>query len=132
MEQDADQLFREAIERDDFVDAVTAEPQSLVSPKPVKGSRRESWDLHGMQLQEAKDYLVAQYERAQNSKGVLEVTVITGKGRHSEAGGVLVRHIYDFVVEAFASHTQAIDSDPNDSQLGGLPLRGHFNVTLRF
>lgn len=88
-------------------------------------------DLHGMtveQAQRAVDSAIARLPRGQEIK----LRVITGKGIHSgPEGGVLGRDIHYHVATRYRSAIVRLDESPADVRLGGVPIRGHFDVTLR-
>lgn len=86
-------------------------------------------DLHGLRLDEAMQYI--RDELAPLWQSSTEVTVVTGKGRHSEGGGVLVKEIYGRMQNEFAGRLQFLDSDPGQDLLNGLPIRGYFRVRVK-
>lgn len=91
-------------------------------------------DLHGKTLEEAQDAVLTFFNRMIDDHLVHELTirVITGKGlRSGPAGGVLGGEIHGFIRQKFAAYIKKIDSSPSDVKLGGVPLRGHFDVTLK-
>lgn len=103
------------------------------SGKPRSSATKHSIDLHGKTLDEAKAALRSLMNQLAKSGGEIELRVITGKGRNSgSGGGVLAREIYDFFKRSFSSDIVRIDTDPMDTMIGGLPLRGHFDALLRF
>ena len=60
------------------------------------------------------------------------LNIITGKGLNSGmGGGVLAREIPDWVRERFAKHIVDMDESPAEVQLGGIPIRGYFRVTIK-
>lgn len=105
------------------------------SPKArprTEAARERSVDLHGFRLDEARDYLQGRFELWLQDAGLLKVRVITGKGLHSQSGeGVLAREIHRFVLERYGHRIQSIEASPDEVKISGLPIRGHFVVTLR-
>lgn len=88
-------------------------------------------DLHGMTVDEAQravDAVIARLPRGQEAR----LRIITGKGLHSgPEGGVLGRDIHYHVATRYRSAIVRLDESPADVRLGGVPIRGHFDVTLR-
>lgn len=132
LEDDAEDIFRKFIEENEPVAIETDLPAPV--PKPRKGGGSLSIDLHGMTLEEAKVEIESEMKAIANSgKGQWKIRVITGKGRHSgPAGGVLVREIYHFFTQTYGHLVVKIDTDPSASLVGGVPIRGHFNVTVKY
>ena len=90
-------------------------------------------DLHGLTLDEAKERVrVRLLTILRELSGQTTFIIITGKGRHSGPGGsVLASQIHSFVRTHFAAHIVHIEESPSDVTIGGVPIRGHFRVTLR-
>lgn len=138
LEEDAEAIFREAIEGDEFrpekVNFVEQRDQKPSKKRHHQAGKRISIDLHGMTVNDAKDHVREQIDSFR-SKKYAQVTfrIITGKGIHSgPEGGVLVREIYHYVVMMYRAEILRIDSSPEDTAVGGLPIRGHFDVSLSF
>jgi len=116
-----------------------AGPTFPVSPK--KGQRAEKRrrvdhpviDLHGLTLQQAKEYLDDRISRLLGAgSDVLSVKIVTGKGLHSgPGGGVLAREIHRHVAAVYGHLIVSIEDSPGDTVIRGLPLRGHFNLRIR-
>jgi DNA-nicking Smr family endonuclease len=93
-------------------------------------------DLHGLNLEDAKMKVVRGYQYACSqislgASGKVLLRIITGKGRHSDlSGAVLPAEIYDFVSKKWNTLIQRIDPPPEDAKIGGLPVKGHFDVCL--
>jgi hypothetical protein len=59
------------------------------------------------------------------------VKIITGKGHHSQRGdSVLAKEIHSFVLQTFRHIILEIEDSPDQVRLAGIPLRGHFHVTI--
>ena len=138
LEPDADELFRSsmhqldrglmerAMEDDDF-----EAPGSKARGSVARGPRLI--DLHGMTLEEARWRVEAEVDEALAiNRGEIQFRIVTGKGLHSGAGGaVLPRAIHRLISEKYARRIIALDESPEDVKVGGVPLRGHFDVKLR-
>ena len=92
-----------------------------------------SIDLHGMTLEGAKHYLRRRLETILQKRGKHSVRIITGKGVHSGSygGGVLAKEIHGFTKREFHHYIVAIQDSPHEVAIDGLPIRGHFDVTLK-
>ncbi len=142
---EADRIFRETLDRMGPVASPEKDrddpPGKIQRDKSAKASARgrggagspgTSIDLHRMTLAEAKarldDVFAALLQRL---SGSVTVTIITGKGLHSGPGGaVLPREIHRYVQQAYGGYILRIDDSPDEVRIAGVPLRGHFNVTL--
>lgn len=93
-----------------------------------------SVDLHGLTVVEACQRVSQSIDAMRaRDKGVFCLRVITGKGLHSTHGrGVLARDVYDYVKNSYHSSIESIDESPAVVQIGGVPIRGHFDVVLNF
>lgn len=135
LEPDAEELFRQAIEEDFHPDKAESTAERSAAPQAHNAGSKmpRQLDLHGLNLEEAKravDRLIATF-KAQMTTPV-RVTIITGKGLHSgQGGGVLVHEIYRYVRQRYDYLIGDIESAPLESALGGVPMRGHFEVELR-
>lgn len=90
-------------------------------------------DLHGMTSLEAIEHLSEFIEAKSSECRYLKLKIITGRGVHSKVGGpVLVKDIYEFVLERYSNLIQEIDDPPADTILDGLAIRGYFNVHLKY
>ena len=101
--------------------------------KGGKGKRSEhKIDLHGLTVDEAKRTLDKVVMRALATAGdAVTFHVVTGRGIHSgPGGGVLVSEIHRYVEERYGPRIVSIESSPAETQLGGLPWRGSFRVTI--
>jgi DNA-nicking Smr family endonuclease len=98
-----------------------------------KKSSNPSIDLHGLTLDQAKDYVSLRLDSLLDElSGQTTVTIITGKGKHSGPGGsVLAKEIHRFVRLRYESHIVYLEESPADLVVGQFPLRGHFRVSLR-
>ena len=139
----ADAVFRAALASGipssaAVVKEVDREPPAAVAPATGRGSRRSSAaiaiDLHGLTAAEAAATIerIIRTHLVDLPRGsLLTFKVITGKGRHSGPGGpVLPRSVHAFLLARFGHLVQRIDEAPADVALSGLPVRGHFHVTI--
>lgn len=130
LEEDAEEIFLKFLEENEPV-AIESE-----QPRPARRAMRGGSlkiDLHGLSLDEAKAELLRRVDGLiATGKGDWQLRVVTGKGRHSgPGGGVLVKGIYDFFLKNYRQYVVRIDSDPGESVLEGLPIRGHFDALLK-
>ncbi len=89
-------------------------------------------DLHGLNLEDAERTLMDFIDSHCHGNDEKTFKIITGKGKHSEAGrGVLVREIYLFVKHRYGPRIVKIEESPDAVRIGGQALRGHFHVTLK-
>ena len=92
-----------------------------------------SIDLHGLTVTEAETEIERKIQTLRRTQKHLKLRIITGKGLHSAGGqGVLARDIHHFVKQRFGPSIVSIQESPLDVQLGGVPIRGHFDVVLKF
>ncbi len=140
LESDAENLFKTAVDAMgkssaplDDKDAETKAHQAGKSRKN-KGATIKI-DLHGMTLEVAKRHVDNRINGilAQLSPGASAAfDIVTGKGLNSgSGGGVLAREIPEWVRQRFAPHIVDMDESPAEVQLGGMPMRGNFRVTIR-
>lgn len=89
-------------------------------------------DLHGLTAEEARDEIRQFIDRLlSQTHGKFTVRIITGKGLHSRDGAVLPRDSHYFVKQRYSDRIVRIDDSPADVLLGGIPIRGHFDVVLK-
>jgi DNA-nicking Smr family endonuclease len=119
-------------------------PQPKTDPGPAKLSGEKnivsksgsaagmrSIDLHGHKLDDAKQELRRIMAEITTIRGSHVLRIITGKGKHSGAGGgVLISEIYVFFVRSFGKFIKKIDENPDKLRVSGAPIRGHFDVEL--
>ncbi len=92
-----------------------------------------SIDLHGLTVSEAEEMLEHKIQTLRRSSKILKLRIITGKGLHSAGGkAILARDIHFFVKQRFGPSIVSIQESPVDVQLSGIPIRGHFDVVLKF
>jgi len=140
--EEGDRLFVEALQQlgRESVPA-KAEPDFAEQMVAVTGGRKprtaagdaQTVDLHGLTLDAATERIesIIQDFLRRPAGSRLDLKVITGKGLHSgPAGSVLAREIHAYVRQRYALHIARIEASPADVTLGGVPLKGHFMVSL--
>lgn len=136
IESNAEELMQQALEATPASHEPRTEPNALRIRHPQAAeSIEDTIDLHGLTVDEACTQLRVYFNaRRVSLRGKRRrFRIITGKGRRSgPRGGVLVREVYSFVRREYAALIRSIDAPPAEAELGGLPLRGHFDVTLEF
>ncbi len=140
LESDAENLFKAAVDgmsnrsapmnnKDEEGHARKAGKSRSNKAAPIK------IDLHGMTLEVAKRHVDNRINdiMAQLSPGSsTTLDIVTGKGLNSgNGGGVLAREMPEWVRQRFARHIVDMDESPAAVQLGGIPLRGNFRVTIK-
>ena len=142
LEEDADSIFAESIQE---LDQMTPEQVARLKGEqysPKLGDQKSSApkkmrtgpvvvDLHGLTLAEAKQKVESAIQSALNEVFQAEFKIITGKGLHSEDRvGILAEEIHRFVCKRWKDKIESIEMAPSDVQVRGIPIRGHFHVTL--
>lgn len=138
LEDDAEEIFLQALNNFDAsaIDKEEFSKSDLSHLKTAKKNQRRkkiSVDLHGLTLSEAQNRLAKLLDTLlAGPRSEVEVMVITGKGRHSRAGGgVLAKEVHAYVSRYFSKYITRIDSSPGDVLLEGVPIRGHFTMMLK-
>ena len=130
VEEDAERILEEA-STDAETSADTEDPPSH-EETTADASSVTSYkvDLHGMTLQQSKSHIDTLFAKL-IGKGRFKVLIITGKGMHSKGeGNLLARDVHAHVSSKYASHILEIESSPDSVRVGGLPIRGHFEVVI--
>lgn len=130
IEDNAEQLLQQAVEKmPDSIDKSDESRPSRSKPTTVK---KIELDLHGHTLAESQQRIDQLFRRIISNNSV-QVRIITGKGRHSrnKDNNLLARDVHAYVVRKYRLQIIAIDQSPHSVQIGSLPIRGHFDVTLR-
>jgi DNA-nicking Smr family endonuclease len=134
LEEDAEELFLRHLEqfKPDKPDAEEPkEPEKKVS-KTHKAQQVHEIDLHGLSLEDAQHRVRAVLDGLREMAGMHRVKIITGKGHHSQRGdSILAREIHSFVLLTWRRVIMEIEDSPDQVRLAGVPLRGHFHVTIR-
>ncbi len=133
LEEDAEQIFLKHLEE---FKPKKADAEEL--KEPVKKASRaqraagvQEVDLHGLNLEEAKQRVGQVVNHLRDMAGLHKLKVITGKGHHSKQGdSVLAKEIHAFVLATFFRSIVEIEDSPDQVRLAGIPLRGHFHVTI--
>ena len=137
LEEDSERLFIEFLDADPNLQPGSDPPLSpgtCVSPPAPRGGKSERRiDLHGLNLRQAMHRVEAEILKLLASgPRVVSATVVTGKGLHSGSdGSILAREIHHFVSARFKRQIIRIQESPGDLLIGGIPIRGHFQVTLQ-
>lgn len=143
LEADAEDLFKTAVDAMGKRSAPLNNKEADRNSHPLNpgGKARKNKaspikiDLHGMTLEVARRYVDSRINGilAQLSPGAsAALDIVTGKGLNSgSGGGVLAREIPEWVRQRFAQHIVDMDESPAEVQLGGMPLRGNFRVTIK-
>ena len=136
LEDNAEELFERAIEGDwkpyEHEDEFFEQEKKSSKGKSSKLNRKI--DLHGKTVSEAQSAVShLMVELRKQYTGIVNLKVITGKGLHSANGvGVLGREIHDYISNKYIHNIIEIDDSPCDVLIHGVPIRGHFNVVLKF
>lgn len=133
IEEDAEELFLRHLEQfkpDKQVAEEPKEPEKKAS-KTHKATIIHELDLHGLRLDEAQQRVREVLDGLREMAGMHKVKIITGKGHHSQRGdSVLAKEIHSFVLLTFRRIILEIEDSPDQVRLAGVPLRGHFHVTI--
>ena len=139
---EGDRLFVEALKQLDRESVpAKAEQDFAAQMAAATGGRKprassgdsQTVDLHGLTLDAATRRIetIIQGFLRRPAGSRLELKIITGKGLHSgPTGSVLAREIHAYVRQRYALHIARIEASPADVTLGGVPLKGHFMVSL--
>jgi DNA-nicking Smr family endonuclease len=131
-----DPIFQAAVDNISQVDLAHHKSQdqdrALPRTKPKKNLGREdvTIDLHGKNL----DSSFAMIDRIFNTpqqKREINYKIITGRGIHSHASGVLVHEVYQYVLQRYSLRISEISVDPSSLKIGGMPMKGYFTVRLK-
>ena len=135
IEKNAEQLMLEAEEMLEFADKFNEDEEEVAATKSKKRQRHKQnfyqIDLHGLTLAESKQRLDNFFLRILDGKQRIRVKIITGKGRHThDSTNLLARDVHVYVAQKYAERIVEIEQSPFEVQVGGLPIRGHFEVVL--
>jgi DNA-nicking Smr family endonuclease len=134
LEEDADELFLKHLEqfKPDKPDAEESRESRKKASRTHRAPQVHEIDLHGLSLEEAQHTVRAVLDDLREMAGLHRVKIITGKGHHSQRGdSVLAREIHSFVLLTWRRVIMEIEDSPDQVRLAGVPLRGHFHVTIR-
>ena len=133
IESDAEQLFRDFVEQEKFESFEKSEPLSTRGRKRGSQLVEEELDLHGKTVAEAEIAIDDWIRQNLKTHQRIKLKVITGKGLHSgPGGGVLVDEIYTYLKTMYREYIEKMGEDPSTLKVGGIPLRGHFDVWFKF
>jgi DNA-nicking Smr family endonuclease len=136
-EEESARMFLEAASRGPVItkDKETTSDSQTRSGKPraQKGSDRHEIDLHGMTVDEARRYVIAAIDSiiAQAKGQPTDIRVITGKGHNSKGQPQLISSIHHIVEEKFKHRLISIEVSPHELQIGGMYLKGHFDLKIK-
>ena len=134
LEENSEEVFKEFLERDSFSQP-HSEDQKFQRRKSTSRPKETEMevDLHGLTLDEAKAKVDSTINHFRHETKQLKLRIITGKGlRSGPGGGVLVSEMYDYIKRNFRQEVFKIGEDPNQLRVSGVPLKGHFDVWLKF
>ena len=109
-------------------------PHKAQSKKLRRSQETIDIDLHGFTLKDACQYLdqIFVTTLARQPDVVVKFKIITGKGIHSEVyGGVLPKEIHNYLQKKYVDQIIEIEDSPHQSLIRGVPLKGHFCITLK-
>ncbi|HYX38921.1 MAG TPA: Smr/MutS family protein [Oligoflexus sp.] len=133
LEEDAEELFLRHLEqfKPDKREAEEPKEPEKKASKTHKATMVHELDLHGLRLDEAQHTVREFLNGLCEMTGMHRVKIITGKGHHSQQGNsVLAKEIHSFVLQTFRRVIMEIEDSPDQVRLAGVPLRGHFHVTI--
>lgn len=124
-------LFEQWIEKLDVQEIRNKEIEVAVQAQKNAKIRKVRIDLHGLTVEQALSKLGKLIDQQLQKTGKFELMVITGKGIRSSGRPVLAREAWDFVTSRYMSQIERIEDSPAEVLLGGIPIRGHFNVVIK-
>ncbi len=133
IEEDAEELFLKHLEqfKPDKPGAEEPKEPEKKASKTHKAMNVHELDLHGLRLDEAQQRVRDVLDGLREMAGMHKVKIITGKGHHSQRGdSILAKEIHSFVLQTYRPVIQEIEDSPDQVRLAGIPLRGHFHVTI--
>ena len=137
LEENADELFLEAFENLKSNSVVDKDFHSGDAKSTQGKNRAESKsaiaiDLHGCTLAEAQLKIESTILQLLATPGKSHnIRIVTGKGIHSAgSSGVLAAEIHGYVWSRFGKYITKIQESPHVVKVGGVPIRGHFDLTL--
>ncbi len=133
LEENAEELFLSHLQefKPDKRDAEEPEKAQKRAAKPRQVNAVQEIDLHGLRLVEAQQRVRDVLDGLIEMAGTHKLKIITGKGHHSKKGGsVLAKEMHSFVLLTYSRSILEIEESPDQVQLAGVLLRGHFHVTI--
>lgn len=130
-------LFREAVEKGLFAakESKEEEEQRLSnSARSKRSPSRHEIDLHGMTVSNAQSYVIDAINNIlSQAKGQpVDIRIITGKGHHSKGRQPqLISEIHHIVESTFRHRLITIEASPHELNLGGMYLKGHFDLRIK-
>jgi len=138
LEDDAEEIFLAAIEKIN-PQAIAHKDEPAADAVMEKRGRGEAAtksvitiDLHGHTLEEAQseiDRVVLTLLRVPGQTH--HMRIVTGKGIHSSGDAVLASEVHGYVVSRFQKYILRIQDSPHAVKVGGVPIRGHFDLVLQ-
>ncbi|MCX6127691.1 MAG: Smr/MutS family protein [Proteobacteria bacterium] len=133
LEDDAEDLFLNHLQefKPEKVEADEKPGRGRKSSKSKYAISVHELDLHGLTLDQAQNEIRTELNELREWPGLHRIRIITGKGHHSHKGeGILAKEIHGFVMQVFGRFIINVESSPDEVRLNGVPLRGHFELTL--
>jgi hypothetical protein len=124
-------LFEHWIEKLDVQEIRNKDIEVTPQAQKNRKIRKVRIDLHGLTVEQALSKLGRLIDEQLQRAGKFELMVITGKGIRSSGRPVLAREAWDFVSSRYMSQIERIEDSPAEVLLGGIPIRGHFNVVFK-
>lgn len=129
-------LFLETVQKQKFQPKDSEQELEKIknAQRTQKSASRHTIDLHGMTVADAQAYVVRTiHDILSQAKGQsVDIRIITGKGHHSKGRGPqLISEIHHVVESTFRQRIVSIEVSPHELNLGGVYLKGHFDVKLR-
>ncbi len=111
---------------------LSLDPIAVKNKYPKKDLESKVLDLHGLSLAQAQHLVresCSKFEKGHIRR--LRLTIVTGKGRHSQNGGpILIKEMHAFASQIFRAYLEKIDEDPAASMISGVGVRGEFTLIL--
>lgn len=134
-EEDA-QMFRDAVEKQKFRPKDSEQELTKLrnAQRTKQSATRHTIDLHGMTVAQAQTFVVEAIQGILDQcKGqAVDIRIITGKGHHSKGRSPqLISEIHHVVEARFRPRIISIEVSPHELNLGGIYLKGHFDVKMK-
>ena len=131
LEENAQEIFLEHLENCDNEELLAKEPHPPTARSRKEPCKLEELDLHGLTLTEALNFLERRIKQHLLRNGVHRMRIITGRGLHSGKKSVLPKEVHRYIAANFAKHIVYLQESPADCAIDGVPIRGHFDLTIK-